>query len=463
LGKSKVSLHREKNKGKGLTTKYFLLSGVKLNAIQTNKKLKKNILILSPVSPVRGINGGTLVIQSHVLMLKENYNVSVIYETDSFLENEVVDDCLKDVRLIPYVNFRISHQSLLKKSLNKFRSIYSKWAKGRTLHEVIDDYKSSRYLQIYKFKSEGLIELINKTIEEFNIELVEIHFVQWADIVYSLPKKVKSVFVHHELRSLRLETLINTLSKNELLDKKAFIQYAFEFVSAQERALLQSFDHIILISEFDSNYIKRHLGLERLSCSVVPSVVHTEIRHQFFDISMNALKFWFIGGASHPPNREGLFWLLDIIKKDREFFHPFLPVTVTGDWNDEWKRYVVEKYGDIVNVVGFVENIEDYRKNKILICSIRIGSGIRIKLIKALSMRVPILSTPEGAMGVNFEDEKEALLFNDEKTLKEKIQGVKEGIYNLEEIANNGFEKYENHYSFRHGKKAKLEIYKVLL
>ena len=51
---------------------------------------------------------------------------------------------------------------------------------------------------------------------------------------------------------------------------------------------------------------------------------------------------------------------------------------------------------------GFVEHVEDiFTKSGVLISPIKSGSGIRIKLLEALSFGVPIVTTSLGAAGIN--------------------------------------------------------------
>jgi glycosyltransferase involved in cell wall biosynthesis len=50
---------------------------------------------------------------------------------------------------------------------------------------------------------------------------------------------------------------------------------------------------------------------------------------------------------------------------------------------------------------GFVEDPADFmRSHGILLTPVRTGSGVRIKLLEALSLGVPCITTPLGALGI---------------------------------------------------------------
>jgi glycosyltransferase involved in cell wall biosynthesis len=370
----------------------------------------KNILIITPVNPLLPINGGSIGTNSHVIMLQDSFRVSVIYPGT---DNENFDSNLdKKVNIYRYTP-TILRIGLVRKIYNLLLSTHILLGNktNQKNNKIIDDVESSKYAELFKKKPKELIDLIIHVIEKDNIDFVEIHFIQWADIVYWLPGHVKKIFVHHELRTLRLQTWFDSLSKEVQSKKKYEFSSLYNFILAQEERLLEEYDEVIFVSDLDKQYLINNTKLSSKNLHHLPPVL-AAIKTDLPEKSYSNLKFWFVGGADHPPNREGIFWFLDLIKDHVEIFKNFLPISITGHWPPEWRSQIESKYGDFAVVDGYVKDYDAHSNGKILVCPVRIGSGIRIKLVTAMAKNIPIITTPAGAMGINLTDKENALFFN---------------------------------------------------
>ena len=99
--------------------------------------------------------------------------------------------------------------------------------------------------------------------------------------------------------------------------------------------------------------------------------------------------------------------------------------------NDKFKIYIAgkkmpKKYlnGKFKNtlVTGKVENALDYISNKeILFVPIFSGSGIRIKILEAMAIGIPVISTQKGAQGIPYKDGHDIIIANSAEEFYEFI------------------------------------------
>ncbi len=62
-------------------------------------------------------------------------------------------------------------------------------------------------------------------------------------------------------------------------------------------------------------------------------------------------------------------------------------------------------------MTGFVEDVRDYfAKATVFVVPLRVGGGMRVKLLQAMAMARPVVSTPIGAEGIRVEDGQDLLL-----------------------------------------------------
>jgi glycosyltransferase involved in cell wall biosynthesis len=109
------------------------------------------------------------------------------------------------------------------------------------------------------------------------------------------------------------------------------------------------------------------------------------------------------------PNISGLKWFLEkvlplIVEKMPDAF-----VLIIGknppDFFRDYKN---------VNVLGYVEDIKPYyNRGNILVVPLFVGSGVRIKILEAMAMELPVVSTSIGAEGIPIAPDSGILIANE--------------------------------------------------
>lgn len=109
----------------------------------------------------------------------------------------------------------------------------------------------------------------------------------------------------------------------------------------------------------------------------------------------------FTGMMGYTPNHDGMMWFLDEIYPLILRQEPEAKVYIVGK---DPHAGLVRRQSDRVIVTGWVEDVRPYVwKSGVFVVPLRMGSGTRLKVVEALSMKVPVVSTRLGCEGIDVE------------------------------------------------------------
>ena len=155
-----------------------------------------------------------------------------------------------------------------------------------------------------------------------------------------------------------------------------------------ENLMFDYFDHHTIISEEDRNYIFHE---DREQIKIVPNGIDTER----FTPKVNAKKeydFLFVGNMSYAPNVDSAKYIVEKIMPLVWKEHPTAKLLIAGanPGND-----VKKLAGEQVKISGWVEDIRDsYASAKVFLAPMQIGSGLQNKLLEAMAMELPCVTSP---------------------------------------------------------------------
>ena len=413
----------------------------------------KNILFILPWLPYPLKSGGHQAIFNGIRAVVDDYNVFITYdrnEDDDTSEEQA--NLLKafghTVTILPYTNkIKKEKQSILLRCYIRFQNI----------KERINNFFCPQQKKIapYFFKiainDNRKILFINDIIKSYNIDIVQCEMISHISDVLYLPSNVKKIYVQHQIDYIRNQL---DLQQQNLISK-----YEEELYQSKQSEifLLNQFDFIIALSEHDKNIMQKD-GVST-PIHVSPAIVSTE-PHPFNNSTKKKI-LSFVGPSRHPPNVAGLQWFLencwnDLKKKDGEF-----TLQIIGEWDHSLKETFSKKFPEI-KFRGFIPDLEEFIKNTIMIVPINIGSGIRMKILEAISLGIPVVSTVIGAQGLPLEDQIDCYITDDSHTFVLDILKLKD-VDTQQRMVKNAQKKIIKNYSFPNMKASRLELYNTLV
>jgi GT2 family glycosyltransferase/glycosyltransferase involved in cell wall biosynthesis len=167
----------------------------------------------------------------------------------------------------------------------------------------------------------------------------------------------------------------------------------------RELATIEQADATIVVSKDEKELLEREYGLKRIHHIPLPREVYGS-KHRFTERHDLA----FIGSA-HSPNIDATYYfhseIFPLIRREL----PGINLIVIGEELRDALRgqrgFDVLARDPAVKLVGFVEDLsEHYDWVRVMVVPLRYGSGVKGKIITALSYGVPCVSTSIGSEGM---------------------------------------------------------------
>lgn len=129
----------------------------------------------------------------------------------------------------------------------------------------------------------------------------------------------------------------------------------------------------------------------------------------------------FIGTPSYAPNGDAVAWFVrEVLPRVREGGRPVRFDVVGANPPESWRQLAAEHEG--VNLLGYVVDVVDaYRSATQVVVPIRVGGGTRLKILEALALGRPVVSTTVGAEGLGLKHGTHALIADDSAAFSEAI------------------------------------------
>jgi len=200
-----------------------------------------------------------------------------------------------------------------------------------------------------------------------------------------------------------------------------------------EAAIFDDFDVRTIISEPDRKLFPHDKRDEIL---IIPNGVD----HDFFKPMERVKKYdlVFTGNMSYPPNVNAVEYLaneiLPIVWKSR----PETTLYIAGATPDpKVKKAASER----IIVSGWLDDIRDaYAQSRVFIAPMRIGTGLQNKLLEAMSMRLPAITSPLANASLGAKPYEEILIGSNAQEMAQHIITLLTDTQKAEQIAQAGFD-----------------------
>ncbi|MCU0605876.1 MAG: glycosyltransferase family 4 protein [Candidatus Edwardsbacteria bacterium] len=176
-------------------------------------------------------------------------------------------------------------------------------------------------------------------------------------------------------------------------------------LAASEAKYIRAVDHTILVSPVEAARLKREYP-EASVVGIPPAATRGTAACRPITHSLS-----FMGLLNYSPNEEGLLRFIRNIFPAVVSQYPDVTFRIIGSKPTAEIRKAVAAHNDRIVLAGFVE---DYRsavcQTEIFIAPIYSGSGVNVKIIDALALGMPVVTTTTGADGLPVSDREDILI-----------------------------------------------------
>lgn len=362
---------------------------------------KPNLVVLSPRFPYPLEKGDKLRMYYQLQGLSRYFRLHLI----ALSEHEIVAKDLEKVQPI-LESCRIIPQGSLRYLRGGIRSV----TRGEPF-------------QISYYYEQRIQKKIDSYISEIQPDYIFVQLVRMAAYVehLSYPKVIDFM----DAMSLNM---LRAAEQSSVL-KSLFYRRESRLLQQFERQYAQLADLGVIISEADQAYLYT-LGIDQLH--VQPNGVDTAyFSRAAYDTAVE-YDIAFVGNMGYQPNIVAAEYLINRIVKP---YFPELKILIAGA---RPSKRVEELTSEHVTVSGWVEDIRSaYCSARMLVAPIFSGAGQQNKILEAMSLEIPCVTTPQVNAAILAKDGHAIEIANDEAAFKQKILKLINNPTNCREIGKN--------------------------
>lgn len=173
------------------------------------------------------------------------------------------------------------------------------------------------------------------------------------------------------------------------------------------------------------------------------SVVPPGVDFPYFNCqgqSASAPQILFTGQYADPANRDAFMWFIRHTWPRLKTRHPGLTFIVVGP-NPSPAMSAAAREQTGVEVLGEIADIRPYlERAKIFVCPMRMGSGLRVKMLEAMAAGVPVVTTSAAAEGIPIHSGVNAMMADDPSIMADAITLILDDPALARRLANNARE-----------------------
>ncbi|MBU0600694.1 glycosyltransferase family 4 protein [bacterium] len=397
---------------------------------------KKNILIISPIMPYPLDYGSRIKIYELIKYLASRCHLTLISLCHS-MEDVKNAKFIRDLKVEVHPVLNPNKKSFLYRSLFKvINSIVS------LLFFIPQDLLYANCLPLRKKIKEVALS------KKFDL----VHFEYWwTGYFIKYFRRVKSFVLEEDVEFVRYQREYK-VTKFGL--SKLFAYFRWKNTFRYEIKCCRKFKTILTVTSKDKEILERYISNKEIITS--PFLLNIDIGKLPPCDSHNLM---FVGGIS-PHNVDGITYLIkDIFPKIKEEISEVQLFIMGGELDKIFSAYHGQNG---IFVLGFVPDIRYYISQcSILVAPLRIGSGIKGKIIEAMMYNRAVVTTNVGAEGIGLTHEKDVLIADTtEEFVSWTVRLLREKKLR-EDLIKNALRLVKENYSQTGAYKKFFEIYKV--
>jgi sugar transferase (PEP-CTERM/EpsH1 system associated) len=358
--------------------------------------------------------------------------------------NELAKEC--EVHLVSLSNKNIHEKD--KNELEKICksvSIY-KLNKLQSVLSLFGALFNKKPFQVALFYNKNIHKKIKKKTREINPNHIYCQLIRCAEYVkneFDIPKTIDFMDVLSKGIERRISTSPFYLKK--ILETEA------ERLKIYENIMFEYFDNHAIISLQDQELIYH---VKREEIAIIPNGIDT---HFFSPDSKIKKKYTllFNGNMQYQPNVKSAIYIVTHILPLVKEKIPGVLLLISGT---SPTKEVQELASDAVTVSGWMDDIRDaYNQAIIFIAPMQIGTGLQNKLLEAMAMEMPCVTSKLANNALNAKTNDEILIGNSKEEYAELIIKLINDSSKREALGKNGQTYVRNNFNWETSTKKLLE------
>ena len=226
--------------------------------------------------------------------------------------------------------------------------------------------------------------------------------------------------------------------------KSMVLKIEYQRLLQFENQLFDKFDHSLIITKADRD-------LMPVADKNKIHIISNGVDHEYFDHLFgvqNEKKFdlLFTGNMGYPPNVDCAHFIVQKVMPLVKEKYPSIKLALAGA---SPHPSLQKLSSDNVIVTGWVEDMREmYASSKIFLAPMQIGTGLQNKLLEAMSMRMPCITSTLPNLALMAEPNKEILVGNTPEEVAAHIIKLIENSDFAEQIAENGMKYVRSNFSW---------------
>lgn len=385
------------------------------------------ILFVPKEFPHGKVIGGPILVYNRIKYLSENHKIglaSFIREEDRKYLN-TLEPYLDEIELMPYPPIR-----------NRFRKAY-------------DYFFSEVPPYMVNTKSQEMNDMVARMTVRSGYDVVLAEYSVMGQYLYrnhGISSRTKRVISCHESYTLARRRVLELYGFFSMKGYESWLNLyrlkQYEFSMYRDVDLL-----LTLTPQEKDRILKIEPGLR---IEVVPHGTDTE-RFSPFPDNEKEVSVAFLGNYPHNPNSDAVMFFIRKMWPGIKLRIKGIKFYIIGRGPTEEILAEAQKDPDII-VTGEVDDVRNHlKKAMVFIAPLRLGYGFRGKILEAMSMGIPVVTTSLGAEGLVVRNMENIIIANQPDAFSDAIVKLlsDRGLYTR--ISKNSRTTIEEHFSYRKG------------
>lgn len=315
------------------------------------------------------------------------------------------------------------------------------WDYRHTLSGLLKSLFSNTPYIITRFKSDEMTKIVTETISRNEFDLILCDHIYLSQYIPDNVLGKIPVIPNNEDCGF---TYYNRMTENSGIFRKVYAKSQWKKMLNYEIEVLKQYKVYITTSQKEKELISSYYGEGEIK--VIENGVDTEF---FFYKQRNNFKpnIVFTAWFKYYPNSEAAVYfakkVFPLIKKEI----PEMEFYIVGKEPPQSVKDLEKTEG--IKVTGYVDDVRKYLVNAdATVIPLKIGGGTRLKILEAMSMKVPVISTELGAEGLKTEDGTNILIAKSDIDFAEKVVSLCRDKNLANQLSENGRHLVEENYSW---------------